>query len=66
MRHSDFNVMELSVQFFEFQKFTNEEVAETMSHLRVSNVDHVIINVEVQLKTIIIRMFITNSLQLFL
>lgn len=56
--------MELSVQFFEFQKFTNEEVAETMSHLRVSNVDHVIINVEVQLETMKIRIISTNSLPL--
>lgn len=46
----DFNMMEFTVQLFKLEEFTDEEVAEAMSHLRVSNVNHVIVNVEVQLK----------------
>ena len=42
-------MVEFAVELFELEEFANEEVAEAMSHLRVSNVDHVIVNVEVQL-----------------
>ena len=39
--------LQTPIQVFEFQNFTNEEVAVAMRNLRVSDMDHVVINVEI-------------------
>lgn len=45
-------MVKFAVELFEFEEFANEEVSKTVSHLSVSNVDHVIIDVKVQLEAI--------------
>lgn len=42
--------MQFAIQFLELQYLADEEVSVAMCHLRVGNVNHVVINVEVQLK----------------
>lgn len=42
-------MMKLAVEFFEFEKLANEEVAVAMGHLRIRDVDHVVVDVKVQL-----------------
>lgn len=44
-----FKVVKFSVEIFKLQDFSYEEISVTMGHLSVSNVNHVVINVEVQL-----------------
>lgn len=48
--HLYLDVMELAVKLFKFQKFPNEKVAITVGHLRIGDVDHIIVDVKVQLK----------------
>jgi len=40
---------ESTIHVFEFEDLTNEEVAVTPSHLRVRDVDHVLVDVKVDL-----------------
>jgi len=40
---------ESAVDFFKFEDLTNEEVAVTSSHFRVRDVDHVLVDVKVDL-----------------
>lgn len=55
----DFNKMQLAVEFFKLDKFTDEEVSVTVSHLRISDVDHVVIDVEVKLEQYNFQLSIT-------
>ena len=41
---------ESTIHVFEFEDLTNEEVAVTPSHLRVRDVDHVLVDVKVNLE----------------
>lgn len=49
-RHLYFNVVQLAVQFLEFEKLADEEVAVAMRHFSVGDVDHVVVDKEVQLE----------------
>lgn len=42
--------MEFSVEFFKLDNFANEEISISVSNLRISNVYHVAINIEIQLR----------------
>lgn len=46
----DLDVMQLTVEFFEFQNFSNEEISVAMSHFGIRDVDHVVVDVKVKLK----------------
>lgn len=43
-------MVQLSVEVFELYYFPDEEVSISVGHFRICDVDHVVINVEVQLK----------------
>ena len=43
------NAFEFVVQVLEFQYFPNEEVSVSVGNLGVSDVDHIVVNEEVQL-----------------
>lgn len=43
-------MVQFAVEFFELQQFPDEEVSIAVRHLRVGDVDHVIVDVEVQLE----------------
>lgn len=43
-------MMQFAIQFFEFQYFTNEKVSITVRYLRVGDVNHIMINIEIQLE----------------
>lgn len=42
--------MELPVELFEFDYFPNEKISVSVGHFGVGYVDHVMIDVEIQLK----------------
>lgn len=42
--------MQLPVDFFEFQNLPDEEIAVTVRNLSIGNVNHIVINVKVQLQ----------------
>ena len=43
-------MMQLAIQFFKLQYFANKKVSITMRYLRIGDVNHVMIDVEIQLK----------------
>lgn len=47
--HLNFYIVQLPVYFFELQNFPDEEITVTVSNLRIGNVDHVVVDVEIQL-----------------
>ena len=42
--------MEFTIELLEFHDFADKEVTVAMGHLRVGDVNHIIVDVEVQLK----------------
>lgn len=54
----DLDKMQFAVEFLKFDKFADEEVAVSVRHLRVGDVDHVVIDVEVELEQYNIPVYI--------
>lgn len=46
----NFNMVKFPIQLFEFEQLPDEEVTVAVSHFGVRNVDHVVVDVEVQLQ----------------
>lgn len=46
----NFDVVELAIEFFKLENFADEEVTVAVRHLRIGDMDHVVVNVEVKLK----------------
>lgn len=44
-----FNMVQLPVQLFKLEQLADKEVSVAVSHLGVSDVDHVVVNIEIQL-----------------
>lgn len=45
-----FYIMQFSVEFLKLEDFPDEKVAIAMGHFRIGDVDHIMINIKVQLK----------------
>lgn len=43
-------MMQFTIQFFKLQYFTNKKISITMRYFRVGDVNHVVIDIEIQLK----------------
>lgn len=49
MRLLHYDVVQFSIELFKLKDFADEEVTITVGHFGIRNVNHVIVNVEVQL-----------------
>lgn len=45
------DVVQFAVELFKFQDLADEKVAIAVRHLRVRDVDHIVVDIEVQLET---------------
>lgn len=55
--------MQFAVELFKLEKFPDEEVSVTVSHLCVGNVDHVVIDVEVKLEQCNIQLVLVRLIE---
>jgi len=52
--------MQFTIQFFKLQYFANEKVSITMRYFCIGNVNHIVIDIEIQLKKK--RIFLTYEI----